>query len=361
MFTSKAKDSKPNAFKFFMAAALLTGLTGATSPTLPALADDSAASVQISSTQQFSTGPASIVENDESALSRQLNLPIYQWQDTKQNPKAVILAIHGLTMHGSIFDACARKLAADGAIVVAPDLRGYGAYYKGDKNIDINYEQSEKDVVALAAALRQKYKGLPVYVAGESLGGSMGIRLAAKHPNLIDGLILCSPAIKLTCSPKVFAGATLSLLHRGHEYDVSSCMKKNFSEDADITEEGITDPLIRRKLKVGDLLESCHFIAGTRHYISQIPKSMPILILQGKKDKIVKPSGAKILDQDLKATDKTVQLLPSRGHILIETKHVHEDDIKAISSWIDSERELYTLKHATLATGKHEVVSAQSL
>src|SRR5262249_48495567 len=129
-------------------------------------------------------------------------LPVYQWQDDERAPKAVVLAIHGLTMHGTVFDTCARKLASDGIVVVALDLRGYGDWYKGTRKSRINYLQSEKDVYALTAAVRQRYKGLPVFLAGESLGGSMAIRLAAKNPGLVDGLVLASPAIKLHVSLK---------------------------------------------------------------------------------------------------------------------------------------------------------------
>lgn len=339
MFSKQVKFSK-QAKKIFAALTALLGMTGSIALGQPVLAAD----------EKFQDSP----------FATMLNLPVYQWQDNQQTPRAVVLAIHGLTMHGTVFDTCARKLAADGAIVIAPDLRGYGAWYKDGKNTTINYEQSEKDVCALASAIRQRYKELPVFVAGESLGGSMAIRLAAKHPELIDGLILCSPAIKMYHPAKTFVDATLSLANHSHELDVSDFVKKNFSEDSQITEEGISDPLMRRHLSMVDLMESCRFIGGTRHYISKIPSGMPVLVLQGAKDRIVKPSGVTVLETSLKTTDTTVALLPLRGHILIETQHVHADDMKTIISWVDSECARYSLRHAKLAVGTGAPVMAQS-
>jgi alpha-beta hydrolase superfamily lysophospholipase len=294
---------------------------------------------------------AETIKVDDGPLATKLKLPVYQWQDNQKTPRAVVLAIHGLTMHGTVFDTCARSLAADGAIVVAPDLRGYGAWYQKGTDTDINYEQSEKDVCQLAEVLRQQYKGLPMFVAGESLGGAMAIRLAAKHPELIDGLILCSPAIKMYHPPKALVDATLALANRSHELDISDYIKKNFSEDSQITEEGLHDPLIRRHLSMVDLLESCRFIAASRRYIGKIPAAIPVLVMQGEKDRVVRPSGVTVLESSLKTSDTTVRILPQRGHILLETNHVHSEDMKAIISWVDSECEKYNLAHARIAVG----------
>lgn len=290
---------------------------------------------------------AETVAVEHGPFATTLNLPVYQWQGTECSPGVVVLAIHGLTMHGTVFDACARKLATDGAIVVAPDLRGYGAWYKGNKHTHVNYEQSEKDLYALISAIHQRYQGLPIFVMGESLGGSMAIRLAAKHGESLDGLILCAPAIKFRYSVKTMVDSILALARPSHQFDVSNYIRTNFSEDSQITEEGMTDPLIRRQLRMSELVESCRFIGSTRHYISMIPSAMPVLVLQGKDDRIVRPSGVAVLQSALKTTDKTIQLLPRRGHILIETQHVHSDTIETIASWVRSESVKYALRYSS--------------
>ncbi len=304
---------------------------------------------------------AQAVKSDGSSFASLVNVPVYQWQDKQRSPRAVVLAIHGLTMHGTIFDAFAKNLVSQGAIVIAPDLRGYGAWYKQSSTAKINYQQSEKDLLALTCAIRKRYKGLPLFVAGESLGGSMAIRLAAKHPEVVDGLILSSPALKLCCPPKTMVDSLVGLLTPGHELDLTGLMQQRLSEDSQITQEGLTDPLIRRRLSAVDLLESCRFIAGTRRYVAMIPARMPVLVMQGEADRIVKPSGALVLDSKLKSVDKTVELLPSRGHILIETQHIHPDDMNTIVSWINSECANFTMRNGNIATaqtggygGRHE-------
>ena len=52
------------------------------------------------------------------------------------------------------------------------------------------------DAKDMAATLRRRYRGVPLYLMGESMGGSVAI-LAATDPQPIgvDGVILVSPAI----------------------------------------------------------------------------------------------------------------------------------------------------------------------
>src|SRR5579883_748777 len=225
---------------------------------------------------------AKTVAVERGPFATAMNLPVYQWQDTERAPKAVVLAIHGLTMHGTVFDACARKLTTNGAVVIAPDLRGYGAWYESDKHTRVNYEQSEKDLHALVSAIHQRYQGVPIFVMGESLGGAMAIRLGAKHGDSLGGLILCAPAIKLRYSFRTMVDSIVTLVKPGHQLDVSNYIRTNFSEDSQITEEGLTDPLIRKRLGMGELVESCRFIGSTRRYISMIPPEVPVLVLQGE-------------------------------------------------------------------------------
>ena len=293
---------------------------------------------------------ADAVRVDDGPLATMLELPVYQWQDNQTSPRAVVLAIHGLTMHGTVFDACARKLAADGEIVIAIDMRGYGAWYKGGKSKRVNCGQSERDLCALAAAVRKQYKGLPVFVAGESLGGSMAIRLAARHAELIDGLILCAPAIKMyhSCPARTLVDAARGLANRGHQLDVSDFIKNDFSEDSEIAAEGMSDPLIRKDLSMGDVLDSCLLVASTRHYIGKIPSAMPVLVLQGERDRMVNPSGVAVLQSSLKTADKTILLFPQRGHILIETQHVRADTMTSILSWVDMQCILRIPQRATI-------------
>ncbi len=109
---------------------------------------------------------------DDGPIASALNTPVYVWQDAEKEPQAIVLIIHGLAMHGKVFDSCARHLALRGMIVAAPDLRGCGKWYHNRKSATFDFRESEDDIVALAKKLKETYRALPLFLAGESLGGS---------------------------------------------------------------------------------------------------------------------------------------------------------------------------------------------
>lgn len=134
-------------------------------------------------------------------LSKAVHLPIYEWYTKKLPPDGMVLAIHGLTLHGKRYEIVARALAAENPIgcyyVVAPDMRGFGrtrtdpTFSQGqDSTRKIDYAKSVEDMACIAKYMRAKYPGLPLYVIGESLGATVALALAAKHPELVDGLVL---------------------------------------------------------------------------------------------------------------------------------------------------------------------------
>ena len=119
---------------------------------------------------------AHVIRDDDICITAQA--PVYAWLETEGEPKAVAITIHGLTMHGGVYDTLARRLAENGFVIFAPDLRGYGRWqhYMGK----VDYQQSFDDLVALIEAARAKYPGLPLYCIGESLGADFALKAAAR-------------------------------------------------------------------------------------------------------------------------------------------------------------------------------------
>ena len=71
--------------------------------------------------------------------------------------------------------------------VVRPDLRGLGrSEVPGDLDADLNVEAYIDDLLAIIDALG----GAPVHYCGESLGGILGMVLAAQHPQRVRTLSL---------------------------------------------------------------------------------------------------------------------------------------------------------------------------
>ncbi|MEV0343370.1 alpha/beta hydrolase [Nocardia sp. NPDC050713] len=98
-----------------------------------------------------------------------------------------VLALHGLTGHGHRWAALAAEHLPE-VRVVAPDLRGHG---RSTSLPPWDFETIVADLVELLAAEADG----PVLVVGHSFGGAVGVHLAARHPELVRGLVLLDPAI----------------------------------------------------------------------------------------------------------------------------------------------------------------------
>lgn len=287
---------------------------------------------------------AETVRQDGGPIARQLHMPVYVWQDTIKAPRGIVLAIHGLAMHGTNYDAWARSLSADGFVVAAPDLRGYGKWLK-TKTTAVAYTESERDLRQLAGTLRQRYPGIPLFLAGESLGGTLALRVAARHPDLVDGLILSAPALKHRhhIQWKTIADVAIALADPAHQVDVSPYIKNYYSDDPSICSEEINDPLVRKNLHLGDIMASCRMIAGTASLVDEIPSDMPILVIQGQNDRMIKRQSISMLEHHLHSRHASVRVLPNHGHILLETAFLSAEAVTTVKDWLNQNCHVRTL------------------
>lgn len=109
---------------------------------------------------------------------RRLN--IVAWGD--EAAPAVIL-IHGMRDHARSWDHTARALAADYRVIV-PDLRGHGdSAWAGSDGYALSAYVA--DIADIADALRLDRHA----IVGHSLGGAIGLRVAAAYPDRITALV----------------------------------------------------------------------------------------------------------------------------------------------------------------------------
>ena len=101
-----------------------------------------------------------------------------------------VLFCHGFTGSPASMRPWADEVAAAGYTVALPRLPGHGTTWQ-EMNVlrwQDWYECVDAEYAALAARCRL------VFVAGQSMGGSLALRLAEQHP-AIAGLVLVNPAL----------------------------------------------------------------------------------------------------------------------------------------------------------------------
>ncbi len=290
--------------------------------------------------------PVSLVEYQEDGkISEQLQMPIYSWTAPQVPPRGIILACHGLAMHGKSFAALGKTLASQGFLVYATDARGYGRCLDNARTCKIShckhkidYSKSYDDLVRLSRTLREQYPSLPVFGIGESMGASMCIKLSSCNPELVDALVLSSPAVKRRSliDPYLLLDAGIVMANPRAQLDLMPFVRRYCSDDPRIIEEKEHDPLLRRRLSALELLKATVEIRKTITYVPGINAETPVLVIQGSDDRVLRADAVMTLLSKLQSKDQTVKWFSNRGHILLETDFVKPDTMDVVVSWVNA-------------------------
>jgi len=275
-------------------------------------------------------------------LRSKVGLPVYRWLPVGQPVRAVVLAIHGLTLHATCYEVLARGFAAAGFAFVAPDMRGYGENAKPDAPAalrKIDNERSYEDIVKLAKALNEQYGELPIAVLGESLGTSFCVRLAGEHHDLVDAIIVAAPTSRVNplmfFAPRTIGQGVKALFMPGHQMSYSVFFDKLVSNNPEIIEELGADPEVLRRIPLSSLLETTDFVGKTNKWATLIKRDTPVLILQGSRDQAMVPRAVTKLAKNIKSTDQTIRWISGYGHLLLETDYLGPPALDAITDFIN--------------------------
>jgi pimeloyl-ACP methyl ester carboxylesterase len=94
---------------------------------------------------------------------------------------------------------------------------------------------------------------------------------------------------------------------------------------------------VRKTLRLGEICSSCRLIAGTTESIRKLPPNLPLLIIQGRKDLMIGRRSLSLLQENLPGNRADIQMFNERGHILLETSHVHPEVLATVKDWINLE------------------------
>jgi len=287
---------------------------------------------------------------EDGKYSQELNIPTYEWCPAgfKDKARGYVVFVHGLTLHGQRYAVSGRAFAAGNFYALSFDMRGFGRCYtdpkfsqNGESKRGVNYNKSFDDLVKLVTLVKKDHPDLPIILIGESLGATPCVRLAAEHPDLVDAMVLSGAAVRVN-PLMIFHPRSIKAGLRGLIIDPKFNVKLEFfmedlvSDDPRIVKELLDDPLIRKKLTIWNLLQTDRYVGKNLKYAVKMKPGMPILLLQGSKDKCVIPKKVVKLCGDIRSDEQTLRWMDNVSHLLLETKYLKPATIEAIVSFIRS-------------------------
>ena len=258
-------------------------------------------------------GSATPMVTDEAIVARDgTRLPLRRWEATGEyagKPRAVIVALHGMSDYSNAFAMPAAVWSKEGITTLAYDQRGFG---KSDKpGIWAGADSMRSDLNDAVAAAKARYPGVPVFALGESMGGAVVLSaLGSAQPPAVDGAILTAPAVwsrgdmPMLYRVALFLGAHV-LPNMILPNSAAGRVKKIMASDNIPMLIALgKDPLFQKETRTGTLYGLVNLMDEARTAPERITSAPPILFLYGAKDQIIpaKPTEAVIAGLGSKAT-----------------------------------------------------------
>ncbi len=259
--------------------------------------------------------------------------PCLSWLNPLGKPKAIILCVHGLGLHSGSFEQFGKAMAPRGYAVYAVDVRGFGSWMAAKGREKCDFKHCTDDIVSTLKVLHMVNPGVPVILLGESMGGAIALDVAAENPNLIYGLISAVPAAERFKTGKTDFKVFMHLLTGNRKVNVEKSVVHQATSDPSLREEWTEDPLDRMNLSAKELMQFQAFMNDNHERAKMIDK-MPVLIVQGGKDKLVKAEGTRELFEELVTQDKQMAMVNGAEHLVYEEGQFSKEVIDLTDGWI---------------------------
>jgi len=249
--------------------------------------------------------------------------------------KARLVIAHGLGEHSGRYGNVAERLLPRGISIWAPDHRGHGRS-DGPRGHVSSFYQYVDDLHTLVGHAREHLpEGMKVFLMGHSMGGLIALRFAARFPEVIDALIISSPALGMPQKPSpILTGVArvLSTLRPAFGFPNGLDASK-ISHDEAVVRAYLDDPLVHTRVSARWFTE---FIAAMDAANRSAPEMRnPILMQIAADDYLTSASASKRFFEAISAADKTLCLYEGLYHEVYNEKEQERirvlDDLE---SWL---------------------------
>lgn len=232
----------------------------------------------------------------------------------RPRPVGAVLVSHGFGEHGGLYAHVAEHLGdALDVDVVAHDFRGHGRS-PGRRGVVRRYEDLVDDLDAVVAWARGRFAGLPLFLLGHSNGGQVALRFALDRPEVLTGVVVSNPSIRLAMRVPPMKLRIGRMLLRLAPWATLPAFDASHAENR--------DPVVHEAMRADGLRHNrinpafyFGMVAGGELLLRRAGDlRTPLLMLVGGDDPIVDPASVREFYDGVALADKALHVYPSMYH-----------------------------------------------
>ncbi|HZW68069.1 MAG TPA: alpha/beta fold hydrolase [Pseudogracilibacillus sp.] len=232
----------------------------------------------------------------------------------EEGPRAVLL-LHGFTGHSADVRMLGRFLQKHGYTSHAPIYRGHGR--EPEALLESNPDEWWEDTLEAYNHLRNLgYE--EIAVAGLSLGGALGLKLASREK---------VKAIIPMCTPMFFD-------NKAQLTNAFTLFARQYKEFEQKDPHQIEGELLALMAKSDPMFQAVgNFIEEVNKLVDMI--YAPTFVVQARKDQIINPESANYIYENVETEDKKIKWYEKSGHVIttdVERDELQEDILQFLQS-----------------------------
>ena len=244
-------------------------------------------------------------------------------------PWAALALVHGIGGHGEAFAPLGQELAAQGVVVCAVDLPGHGRW-PGPRGALKSRQELDAAVEALLHSARAEAGGLPLFLLGHSLGGTIVLEYVQAHPGCVRGTVVTNPALAVEPSWRLQLAQLLGRVWPG--FTLRTGIDRGATAHDPLVLERIRQDPLRHDL-CSVRLASVWQAMASRLMEASAWAPQPLLVLLSRHDPVIVPLAVEHYVSRAAGRDVTLRIYENSLHELLDDRE-RRQVIAALLSWM---------------------------
>jgi alpha-beta hydrolase superfamily lysophospholipase len=264
---------------------------------------------------------------------RNANIYFQSWLPESE-PKAVLLIVHGLAEHSGRYMNVVNYFVPLGYAVYGFDHLGHGKS-DGTRVCVKRFDDYTNTLKVYFDMIHRWQPAKPIFLVGHSMGGLISAVYLLDHQAELAGAVLSGAAVKVPShiTPAILLlGKMLSALIP--RFGLLGLDANGVSRDPAVVRSYVSDPLVHTGKTTArlaaEMLKAMQYVSGQATKIT-----LPIMIAQGRADKLVDPAGAQMLYDTVGSTDKNIRIYDGLYHEVFNEPE-HDKVLRDVEEWLEA-------------------------